>query len=276
LWQEVSESLGEGIENWTVGGSTPEIWEVFQQRRPNANITIIGVSVYDLNEMRLSPGRARWVPLSQTISDLWVAGAEPALSRRILAQYELTYVQLLFPTAGDADKVLVGVRRKVAELLGRQADLEEHEGVLLQRSGVLESGESTTKVSDMSSARLLRRIAVLRAENRGRHEFFNGPKSRAFHRMLFQARRQGRVIVAVLPVARAYTEEFLDESAVASFETALRDAMEIAPEATLVRLDRAPGISNNGNFADLVHMNLFGTRVSTPAFLMAVTERASQ
>src|ERR1017187_3053454 len=190
LWQEVSESLGEGVENWNVGGSTPEIWEVFQQRRPNANITIIGVSVYDLNEMRLSPGRARWVPLSQTISDLWVAGAEPALSRRILAQYELTYVQLLFPTAGDADKVLVGVRRKVAELLGRQADLEEHEGVLLQRSGVLESGESTTKVSDMSSARLLRRIAVLRAENRGRHEFFNGPKSRAFHRMLFQARRQ--------------------------------------------------------------------------------------
>jgi hypothetical protein len=275
FWPKVSESLGQGIENWSVGGSSPEIWEVFQQQRPHANMTIIGVSVYDLNEMRLSFDRARCVPLAQTISDLWASGEDPVLSRRILTQYALTYAQLLFPTAGDADRVLVGVRRKVAEQLGRQASLDEHEGVLFQPSGVLDAGESTTKVSDWSVARLRRRIAALRAENRGRHEFFNGPKRRALDRILFRARRQGRVIVVVLPVTRAYTEEFLDASIVAAFERAVDEAMAIAPEATLVRLDRVPGISDHGNFFDLVHMNSFGRRVATPAFLLEAAKRAS-
>jgi hypothetical protein len=251
-----------------VAGSSPDIWEVSQQQRPLSNTTIIGVSVYDLNEMRLSDDRANIVPLARTINDLWASGTEPLLSRRILAQYALKSVRLLFPTAGKADKVLVGVRRKVAEQLGLQASLEEHEGVVLQPSGsVLESGESTMKVSDWSPARVLRRIAALRAENRGRHEFFNGPKRIGFHRMLSQARRQGHVIVVVLPVAKAYLEAFVDESVAAEFERALGEAMADVPEATLVRLDRVRGISDHGYFADLVHLNSFGRRVATQAFL---------
>jgi hypothetical protein len=266
-------SLGQGIENWSVGGSSPEIWEVFEQQRRHPKMTIIGVSVYDLNEMRLAPDRASYVSLSQTISDLWASGAEPALSHRILTQYALSYVRLLFPTAGDADRVLVGVRRKVAEQLGLQASLEEHEGILFQPSGVLDAGESTTKVSDWSVAKILRRIEALRVENRGRHEFFKGPKSMAFHRMLFRARRQGRVIVVVLPVSRAYAKAFLDENVLAAFERALDEAMEIVPEATLVRLDRVPGISDHSNFFDLVHMNSSGRRMATPAFLMEMSKR---
>jgi hypothetical protein len=275
-WPAISESFGQGIENWSVGGSTPDIWEEWQQYRPLSNTTIIGVSVYDLNEMHLADDRAKIVPLSRTINDLWASHADSALSHRLLTQYALKYVRLLFPTAGSADRVLVGLRSKGAELLGRQTSLAEHEGVLLQQDGVLDVGESTMKVSDWSSARLLRRIAVLRAENRGRHEFFNGPKRRAFERMLFRARRQGRVIVVVLPVSRAYTEEFIDESATAAFEREIQEAMVIAPEAALVRLDRVPGISDNGYFFDLVHMNSLGRRVTTVAFLKEVTQTGSQ
>jgi hypothetical protein len=275
-WPEISESFGQGIENWSVGGSSPDIWEEWQRYRPLSNTTIIGISLYDLNEMHLADERAEIVPLSRTISDLWTTGADSVLSHRLLTQYALKYVRLLFPTAGDADKVLVGLRSKGAKALGLQASLDEHEGVLFEQNGVLGVGESTMKVSDWSSARLLRRIAVLRAENRGRHEFFNGPKSRAFHRMLVQAGRQGRVIVVVLPVSEAYTDEFIDESVAAAFERAIREAMAIAPEATVVRVDRLPGISDNGNFADLVHLNSFGRRVATEKFLAEVPKRESQ
>ncbi len=276
-WSEVSEALGQGIETWGVGGSSPDIWEEWQKHRPLSNVTIIGVSVYDLNEMHLADARADVVPLSRTVDDLWASHTDSALSHRILTQYALKYVRFLFPTAGNADKVLVGVRSEVAVYLGRQASLAEHEGVVLQPPPpILDAGESTSSVSEWSSAHLMRRLAVLRAENRGRHEFFNGPKNSAFHRMLSRARQQGRVIVVVLPVSRPYRQEFLDESTDAAFEKAIGQTMAIVPEATLVRLDRLPGISDPGYFFDLAHMNSFGRRLATQAFLMEVSNGGSQ
>lgn len=276
-WAQMSEALGQGMETWGIGGSSPDIWEVWQQQRPHSNMTIVGVSVYDLNETHLADERATVVPLSRTLNDLWASDADPALSHRILTQYALRYVRFLFPTAGNADKVLVGLRSKVAEMLGRQASLAEHEGVVLQPAPpLLDAGESTATINEWSSARLLRRIAVLRAENRGRHEFFNGPKRRALTRMLLQARRQGRVVIVVLPVSRAYAEAFLRENDVAAFERAIREAAAIVPEATVVRLDRISGISDPANFSDLVHLNSFGRPVTTQAFLAEVTKGTSQ
>jgi hypothetical protein len=266
-WREVAESLGQGIETWGVGGSSPEIWEVAQRQRPHSSMTVIGISVYDLNEMHLSDDRARIVPLSQTLNDLRASGAEFALSRRVLTQYVLNYVRLAFPTAGDSDRILVALRRRLVRVLG-QVNFEERESVLFQPSApVLDFGELTTKVSDWSQGRLLRRITLLRAENRGRHEFLRGPKRIALHRMLCRAKEQGRVIVLVMPVARPYLEEFVDETVSAAFERALGEAMAVAPSATLIRLDRVQGISDHAYFADLVHMNTFGRRVATQAFL---------
>jgi hypothetical protein len=275
-WSKVAEALGQGMETWGVGGSSPDIWE-WQQQRSFSNATIIGVSAYDLNEMHVAADRANIVPLSRTIKDLWVSHADSDLSHRLLTQYALKYVRLLFPTAGDTDRILVGVRSKVAELLGRQASLAEHEGVVLQPAPpLLDAGESTATISDWSSARLLRRIAVLRAENRGRHEFFNGPKHKALQRMLLQARRRGEVVIVVLPVSRAYAEAFLDENDLAAFERAIHETMAIAPEAKLVRLDRLRGISDPAYFSDLVHMNSFGRRLATEAFLIEVTKGGTQ
>lgn len=275
-WPEVSESLGDGIENWAVGGSSPELWEVFQQRRPNPAMTIVGVSLYDLNEMRPTPERAEYVPLTETISDVWVSKADPALSRRLLSQYTTSYVRYLFPTVGYSDKVLVGLRYRLAQAVGLGARLQEHEGVVLERDGVLDAGEVTDKLSDWSSARMLRRLAALRAENHGVHEFLRGPKRRAFERILLRARDKGPVIVVVLPVSRSYMQEFLDESTLDEFERALNEEIKMAPEAVLVRLDRVPGINDDSYFSDHVHLNWYGRGLTTPVFLKEINERTSK
>src|SRR5712671_4730818 len=86
-WSKVSKALGQGIETWGVGGSSPDIWEEWQHQRPLSNTTIIGVSVYDLNEMHLANDRATIVPLLRTINDLWASGADPPLWHRVLGQY---------------------------------------------------------------------------------------------------------------------------------------------------------------------------------------------
>ena len=272
-WPEVSKSLGFGIETWTVGGSSPEVWEVFQQREHDPALTIIGVSVYDLNEMRLTPERASYVPMAETISDLWVSKADSALWHRVLSQYALRYMRVLFPTAGDSDKVLVGLRRKVAQALGREGTLDEHEGVVVERDGVLDPGVSATTFTEWSAARTARRLAMLRAENHGLHEFFTGPKYEALQRLLLRGQQQGRVILVVLPVSSSYTQEFLDGNEKAVFEKEIKDAMAVAPRATLVRLDQLPGISDPRYFADLVHMNSLGRRLTSEAFLTQLTQQ---
>lgn len=274
-WPKVSESFGEGIENWSVGGSSPEVWEVFQQPRSNSAMTIVGVSVYDLNEMRLTAERASYVPFAETISDLCASKPGPEVSRRILMQYAVKYLRLLFPATGQMDKVLVGLRSKASEALGFQDALKEHEGVVVERDGVLDPGEFTMKVSTWSSGRILRRLAALREDNHGVHEFLHGPKRRAFERILLRARRNGPVIVVVLPVSRSYAQEFLDKSTLDEFERLLNQDLKIAPEAMLVRLDRIPGITDDSYFADLVHLNTYGRRLTTPAFLKEVGESTS-
>lgn len=275
-WPRVSESLGEGVENWTVAGSSPEVWEVFQQRKRISDVTIIGVSVYDLNEMRLTPERASFVPLTATLADLWSSKPDADLRRRILTQYGMAYLQILYPVAGNADKVLVGLRKKIADLLGLQNGLEQHEGVVVERNGVLEVEDGDTNVSEWSPGRVLRRLESLRADTHGAHDFSAGPKSRALRRVLSRAQEQGRVIVVVLPVSQYYADAFLDKASIAKFDNALQNDMSVAPQATVVRLDRTPGISDNKYFFDLVHMNSSGRQVATSALLKTLDEGASQ
>jgi hypothetical protein len=275
-WSEVSAALGQGIETWGVGGSSPDIWEQWQKQRPKSDVTLVGVSLYDLNEMHLADARANVVPFSRTIKDLWFSHPDPALSHRILTQYPLKYVRLLLPSAGNADKVLVGIRSEASELLGRHTRAEAREGVAVQPPPpLLDAGESTSSVAEWSSDYLIRRLVVLRAEDRGRHEFFHGPKNPALHRLLAQGREQGRVILVVLPVSQPYLKEFVDDSTEAAFEQAISQAMATVPDATLVRLDRVPAISDPAHFADLVHMNSPGRRIATQAFLEEVKRRGS-
>jgi hypothetical protein len=270
-WSEVSQVLGEGIETWSVAGSSPDIWEQWQRQSPRSNTTIVAVSVYDLNELHVAPERADVVPLATTIQDLWASHAAPDLAHRILNEYAIGYLHITFPTAGNSDKMLSTIREKVAGLVGRQAVLAEHEGIMVEPSPpALATAETTASLNDWSSGRLARRLAVMRAENRGRHEFFHGPKHVAFDRLLSRARMRGKVIVIVLPVAPQYADEFLDGAYAAAFDKEIHQVRTIVPDATIVRLDRLPGISDPANFLDLAHMNSRGRRIATTEFVREV------
>jgi len=275
-WSEVSQGFGQGIETWGVGGSSPDIWEEWQKQRPLSNVTIIGVSVYDLNENHIADARANVVPFARTTEDLWESQAGSDISHRILGQYPLKYARVFFPTAGNTDRVLVGLRVKASQLLGKEATLAQHEGIMFEPPPpILDAGQSTSSIAEWSSDHLIRRLAVLRAENRGRHEFLRGPKNCALHRLLSQAHRQGRVILVVLPVSKPYTQEFLDKNSDAAFEEAIRQAVAIVPDAALVRLDHLPGILDPANFFDLVHLNSRGRRLATQAFLADMSRSGS-
>jgi hypothetical protein len=233
----------------------------------NTNLMIIGVSVFDLNEHHLAEARSVVVPLSQTVQDLWGARADWQLSRRLLSQYPLTYLRQVFPTLGNSDAVLVGLRSKARERLGLASAAEDRETALfLPSKPVLEFGESTARVSDWTPGRIQRRLALVRAENGGTHAFA-GPKRLALHRMLRRALEKGGVIVVVLPVSQAYVNEFLTPNVVSSFERVLIEETGDVPGVHVIRLDRVPHLTSHDYFMDLVHLNSAGRRLATDAFL---------
>jgi hypothetical protein len=273
-WPEISEILGQGIESWGMAGSTPSEWEAFQNLATSSNLMIIGVDVYDLNEYHLCEPRASVVPLVQTIQDLWQSNSDWQFSKRLLSQYPLSYLRKLLPTAGMSEEVLVRLRRKLPTQLWLRAAAEERANTLaMPRGPVLNFGEINRKVSDLSSSRLLRQLALYRSENRGRHAF-NGPKKLAFERMLLRAQKQGRVIVVVLPVAPVYVREFVTPEVARNFENVLTEAQHIDPQAQFVRLDQLPALNSDEYYVDLVHLNGAGRRIATGAFLSWLRQRS--
>jgi hypothetical protein len=266
-WPDVSAALGQGIENWGVAGSSPSEWEASQKLALNTNLMIIGFSVHDLNENYLCDTRANIVPIGETIHDLWQSKTDWHLSKRVLSQYPLAYLRLLFPTAGKSDAVLVGFRKKLRELSGSPLSAEDKANfLLLPRGPVLNFGDSGLKLSNWPADKVLRRLTLLRKELQGPFRF-DGPKHLAFLRMLDYARQRGRVIVVVLPVAEVYNREFVTPEVVHRFEGALTQAQQTVPQAEFVRLDHLPTLKSDECFDDFVHLNIAGRRLATEAFL---------
>lgn len=274
-WPQISETLGQGIENWGLGGSTPEVWEISQSLANNTNLMIIGVSVYDLNEHHLCDARGNIVPMAQTIQDLWRSRAGWQFSKRLLSQYPLTYLRKLFPTSGRSDAVLMGLRRKLGEHFELFSAAEERaNSLVLPRQAVLNFGESEERVSDWSRGKILRRLALTRTEIQGMH-WFGGPKKLAFLRMLQRAQQKGRVIVVVMPIAPTYAHEFLTPEVSRNFEAALTEAQRTAPAAWWVRLDQLPALNSDQYFGDFVHLNSAGRQIATEAFFDNLKEYSS-
>jgi hypothetical protein len=274
-WPEVSAKFGQGIENWGVGGSSPEVWEVSQRLATNSNLMIIGVSAYDLNEYHLCDSRAHIVPLTQTIADLKCIKASWPFAKRVLSQYPLDWLRNLFPTAGRSDAVLVGLRRKLRQLTGAAAGIDEQANALvLPKQAILDFGDSNEKLSDWPADKTLRRMSLQRSEIQGMHGF-TGPKKLAFLRMLGRAQQRGRAIVVIMPVAPAYTLEFLKPDVVRNFEAALAEAQAVAPEARFIRLDQVTALQDNHYYSDFVHLNGAGRRIATEAFLQQVSQNPS-
>ena len=269
-WPDVSAVLGQGIEHTNVAGSTPEIWEVFQRQALNTDTTIVGLSPYDLNEYRIGTGHAFVVPLSQTVHDLRESGASWGFSRRVLSEYPMAYARVLFPTAGESNKVLVGVRRLIRQALKLSSSSEDAARVLaLPKEPLLDFGGDEGKLSDLARDRVLRRLSLLRAENRGMHAF-HGPKQLALRRIMDRASQLGRVILVVLPVSSDYRREFLPPHAAEQFDQAVADALARVPDAVVVRLDRVPELRSDDYFTDFVHMNSAGRAIATKVFTEAI------
>jgi len=275
-WPEISHTLGQGIENWGVGGSTPSEWEVFQQSATNCDLTIVGISAYDLNENHLCDTRANIVPITQTIHDLWISQADWQFSKRLLSQYPLAFLRRLFPTAGNSDAVLVGLRRKLPERWRSSAAAADRaNSMVLPSEAVMDFGGSKEKLSEWPKSKILRRMALMRSENRGVHSF-DGPKYLSLRRILQHADKQGRILVVVVPVAPVYSREFLTTDSKERFETVVAELKQSYPQAQIVRLDHVPALNSDQNFSDPVHLNAEGKQIATAAFLNAVKQHLAK
>lgn len=272
----VSQHFRQGMETWFVAGSSPTEWEPFQSRALDAKFTLFAVSAYDLNEEFLCDFRSQVVNFRQTIRDLVKIHASWPLTKRVLSQYPLKYLRLLFPTAGRSQGVMGGLKEQLRTLLRPWVKIESEIGPAMpQLDGAEITPDRLVRVSDSSANELLRQLAKMRSACRGVHSY-DGLKKRALTRMLLTAQRQGQAIVVVLPVSPAYQKEFLDQSARHRFETALAALQQSAPEVLWVRLDRVPQLNSDANFSDIVHLNIFGQQISTDAFLAECSHKAQR
>jgi hypothetical protein len=71
----------------------------------------------------------------------------------------------------------------------------------------------------------------------------------------------------VMPVSPIYQKEFLTPQVMQDFEDALADLQHRSPKTKLVRLDHLPDLDDDATFSDLVHLNMYGQRIATAAFL---------
>jgi hypothetical protein len=264
------------MQTWFVAGSSPCEWQELQSRAPDAKLTIVGVSAYDLNEYFLSDYRPEIIPLSQTIRDLIQSHSSWAFSKRVVSQYPMTSLRTLFPTLGRSAGVTGAVRDRFEKLVHPKAKVESEAGPTVPDWGRMVADPSRLEtINNWSPDYLLRRLTKLKTACLGQHSY-NGPKRLALQRLLQQGRRQGEVVVLVLPVSPAYQGEFLDTETMRRFEAALADHQRSIPGVHWLRLDKVPELNNNSVFWDVVHMNVYGKKIATEKFLQWMRANPAQ
>jgi hypothetical protein len=267
-WGRVSEALQGTIESWATGGSSPSEWEADDRRSPGVAHTFIVVSPAEMNEYILCDFRAEIVPLGMAIRDLWSSDVDWELSRRILDQYPLMVVRMLFPTVGRSDGLLVGIRKKLRTLRGDPTSTDVDDAPKFGSTGAL---EITEKVTDWSPGRLQRRMVLMREACQRKYSF-NGPKALALRRLLRRATSQGQVTMAVVPVSPFYQKEFLSPHVKEEFERVLVKLQHEYPQMKLIRLDSISTLDDNNMYYDLLHLNMYGEKIASAAFLDRMRE----
>lgn len=263
-WGRIAQGVNLRIEGWGVAGSSPSEWERFQQLEAHITQTILVVSPYDLNEYFLSDHHALVVPLTQVLRDLWISPIDWSFSKRVVSDYPLRYIRVFFPSAGRSNGIIKGIREKVETSLFPANTPKDP--ILAFTDPVSVQEIKKVKISTWSQSLMLRRLVGMRIACQGRHSF-NGLKKLAFQRMLRQAQSHGSVVVVVLPVSPAYSNDFLNPMVMREFEEALTDAQHAAPKAQWIRLDRLNKLNSNDYFYDLVHMNADGQVIATEELL---------
>ena len=118
-WREISRGIHRPLVTRGVGGASPCELETLALEVPEATRTIIGVSIFDLNENNLSDSRANLVPLWRTLDDVHHSTADWPYKKRVIWSYPLPWVQQVFPVAGRSTEIMVGVREIGRTLLRR-------------------------------------------------------------------------------------------------------------------------------------------------------------
>ena len=260
-WNRIAGSLGKSITSCASLGSTPSEWVQASYPKSGVVRTFIVVSIVDLNEYFLSDFRADFVPINQTIRDLIEARADWPLCRKILGQYPLKTIRILFPTMGRSDGVMVGIRDWLNRLVKRRKKFSDQSKLVSEAGLVLDE-----RISDWPSGRLLRRLAYIRAGCQGKHTF-GGPKRLAMDRLFRMALQVGELTWVVLPISPSYQKEFVTTAVRKRFEMELEYFQKTWPQAQLIRLDQLPTLQDDSLFEDLVHMNRQGQQIATIAFL---------
>jgi hypothetical protein len=244
-WDAVAADLSRPIASAATASASPCELDALTLAAPKADLIFVGTSAYELDEYYLADFRAEIVPIGQTVSDLWNSHSDWPFIKRTVSRYPLSWLQELFPSAGRAMGIMVGLRTKLAKLAGRP-DIDPlpklHTGNDAPRA----------RVTDWPEARLLRNVSEMRAGCRGQHGF-NGPKRLAFDRMLDRLTRQGRVIVLVLPVSPQYETGLLTSADRAAFADELTSLARNHPAVTWLRYDQMPELQTSDDFSDLLH-----------------------
>ncbi len=263
-WKDVAESLGQKLVSYAVPGGSVREMEVMFRRQPAATCTFIGISAYDINEHHISNFRAQLVPFTEEVGNLWAVRADWAYSKKVLSQYPMQYVRVIFPTAGQYGAVMVKLREILRAIFHTRTEPQKpsSEGAVITDKG----NSQTSTIADWTPAHMERTIADIRSHAGGVFEFHSTKRASLF-RFIHAAEAQGKVVVLVMPESPVYNAEFLTEEVRHRFDTLLADAQKESPSAVWVRLDQAPELNSNQYFWDLVHMNAAGQAIGTKILL---------
>ena len=260
-WGGVSKVLGTRVRGWAVPGGSVQEMEFLQRAAPAAGYTLVGVSTYDLNENYISEFHAEIAPLRETLSSLQAAHAGWRYAKRVLSQYPLKYLRVLFPSAGRSAHVMVGIREQLRSLRPQAAPEASERAVVSS-----ESNSHQDSINAWPAARRLRNLGDMRGAAGSAFEF-HGPKRESLFRFLRRGAAQGKMIVVVIPESPIYRQEFVTADVGRRFEALLAEARQRTPEAFWVRLDSVPELQSNNFYWDLVHLNAPGQALATRTLL---------
>ena len=243
----------------SVGGCSPCELEPLAREVPEAARTIIGVSLFDLNESSICDARPTLVPIQQTVRDLLASGTDWPAAKRVVWSYPLPWVQKVFPVGGYSSAVIVTLRDKAGALLKRSAPAEPEARLSFKTD---EDTVRPEKLSDWDAGRVARNLSQIRAAGLARGRF-DGPKALALGRILERTAAQEPPMVIVFPVSPPYRAAFASPAVAAEFEQALARARAHRPDLVMIRLDQEPALQSAEAFWDLVHLNDDGRRLAT-------------
>ena len=270
--EALATALGRPVTALFVPSGSPAELETLQAEVAAASTTVVGVSIYDMNELVLADRRPELVPLGRAMADLWETGADWPFAKRVLGQYVLHATARAFPTAGKSDLVMVGIRRVARDLAGRRSSVRSVaapplDGAVAPPAVAFDPRAVPDRERTLEEWPLeerLRSVANYRASGREQHAF-RGPKSLALRRLASATAARGEVVVVVFPVSLTYAREFLDAAATARLEQELDSLARAVPAVAVLRLDRDPALRSDRAFRDLVHLGSDGRRRATEA-----------